>query len=109
MGGMGGMGDGMGGMGGAGSMGDGMGGMGGTGDESGGGDHVSSFIQQWGLDDGCAQMLRTASPPLQQTAIATFQLPPDVKNINAFFISFLKKLGTEMRGMQGGGMGYSPY
>eukprot|EP00746_Dinoflagellata_sp_MGD_P089662 gnl/MRDRNA2_/MRDRNA2_35381_c0_seq1.p1 gnl/MRDRNA2_/MRDRNA2_35381_c0~~gnl/MRDRNA2_/MRDRNA2_35381_c0_seq1.p1 ORF type:complete len:382 (-),score=96.89 gnl/MRDRNA2_/MRDRNA2_35381_c0_seq1:166-1311(-) len=62
----------------------GMGGMGGMG----GSESVENFIQQWGLDEENANMLRGADPARQQLTIQNFNPPADTTNINAKFRSF---------------------
>eukprot|EP00746_Dinoflagellata_sp_MGD_P139456 gnl/MRDRNA2_/MRDRNA2_72908_c0_seq1.p1 gnl/MRDRNA2_/MRDRNA2_72908_c0~~gnl/MRDRNA2_/MRDRNA2_72908_c0_seq1.p1 ORF type:complete len:203 (+),score=40.27 gnl/MRDRNA2_/MRDRNA2_72908_c0_seq1:61-609(+) len=66
---------------------------------------ISEFIQQWGLDAGCEQILRQTDPDTAAAAMEQFSPKAATQNISGLFISFMK---TFKPGFQQGNK-FSPY
>merc|ERR1719265_1614507 len=54
-------------------------------------DRVTQFVQKWGMDSRCEQMIRTAPTSVAQKAMADFSPAEGTTNVSGRFASFFKQ------------------
>lgn len=53
-------------------------------------DPQRSFVQRWGLDDGCVKVLSDLPPHEQEEVMSTFAPGEEIRNRSAFFMRFVR-------------------
>merc|ERR1719356_312054 len=53
-------------------------------------EEFEEFAQKWGLSEDAMDRLRSLSSDLQATVMLDFDPPPNVRDVNAKFVAFLK-------------------